>query len=169
MWIVLIIGDRRGALPTIMAEADKETLIDGGDNFRAADAGDYAHPAGPRGTAAVETDKGGCSRGYLQGSVATLATDAPLHGVFGDATAGPSVRLINATADETIRPQSVCGTEQFLIVTSGSLTIDTAEYRSGDMRVQRADEPMPELVAGPDGCELTLVIADRRHQPVESG
>ncbi|BBX17045.1 hypothetical protein CRI77_19610 [Mycolicibacterium duvalii] len=167
-WIVLVIGDRRGALPTIMAEADKETLIDGGDNFRAADAENYAHPAGPKGIADVNTSAGGCSRGYLHGSVAALAADAPLHGTFGDANAGPSVELIHAATDETIRPESVCGTEQFLVVTGGSLTIGSDVYLPGDMRVQRAEEPMPALVAGAEGCQLTLVVADRRHQPVDA-
>lgn len=102
-WIVLVIGDRRGALPTIIAEADN-----------------------------------------------------------------PSVHLIRAGGGETIRRVSVCGTEQFLVVTGGSLTIGSDEYLPGDMRVQRAEEPMPALVAGADGCQLTLVIADRRHQPTEA-
>lgn len=167
-WIVLVIGDRRGALPTIMAEADRQTLIDGGDNFRAADAEHYAHPAGPQGMPAVETSAGGCSRGYLQGSVAALAAGTPLRGVFGDAEAGPSVQLIHATADETIRPESVCGTEQFLLVTGGKLTIGSDDYLPGDMRVQRADDPMPALIAGAEGCKLTVVVADRRHQPIEA-
>jgi hypothetical protein len=167
-WIVLVIGDRRGALPTIMAEADKETLIDGGANFRAADAEDYAHPAGPKGVAAVETSEGGCSRGYLRGSVGGLAEGAPLVGTFGDLEVGPSVHLVSAASRETIRQASVCGTEQFLVVTGGRVTIGSDEYLPGDMRVQRAEELMPALVAGADGCQLTLVVADRRHQPTEA-
>lgn len=167
-WIVLVIGDRRGALPTIVADADKETLIDGGANFRAADAENYAHPAGPGGIPAVETSEGGCSRGYLQGSVAGLAEGARLDGTFGDREVGPSVHLVRAAGGETIRQASVCGTEQFLVVTGGSVTIGSDEYLPGDMRVQRAEELMPPLVAGADGCQLTLVVADRRHQPTEA-
>jgi len=168
-WIVLVIGDRRGALPTIMADADKETLIDGGANFRAADAANYAHPAGPKGIPAVETSVGGCARGYLQGSFAELRSGAALDGTFGDRQAGPSIQLIHAIAGETVRPASVCGTEQFLVVTGGSLTIGSDEYLPGDMRVQRADVPMPVLMAGAEGCQLTIVVADRRHQPIETG
>lgn len=167
-WIVLVIGDRRGAMPTIMADADRQTLIDGGENFRAADADNYAHPAGPKGVPAVDTSAGLCSRGYLQGLITELAAGAPFDGVFGDAEVGPLVQLIHAAGHETIRPASVCGTEQFLVVTGGSVTIGPDEYLAGDMRVQRADELMPALVAGADGCQLTLVVADRRQQPIEA-
>ena len=168
-WIVLVIGDRRGALPTIMADADKETLIDGGENFRAADAANYAHPAGPKGIPDIETTRGGCERGYLSGSIATLTDDAPLDGTFGDGRVGPIVHLAQVGPHETIRSASVCGTEQFLLVTGGSMTAGSAEYFPGDMRVQRADEPMPALVAGPEGCQVTLLVADRQHRPVELG
>jgi hypothetical protein len=167
-WIVLVIGDRRGALPTIMAEADKQTLIDGGENFRAADADNYAHPAGPKGVPAVDTSAGGCSRGYLRGSLTRLTRGIPMDGVFGDAEVGPSVRLVHAAAGEIIRPESACGTEQFLVVTGGSVTVGSDGYYPGDMRVQRADELMQALVAGANGARLTLVVADRRHQPVEA-
>ncbi|ETB35873.1 hypothetical protein N602_25755 [Mycobacterium avium subsp. hominissuis 10-5606] len=167
-WIVLVIGDRRGALPTIMAEADKETLIDGGENFRAAEAENYAHPAGPKGIADIDTSEGRCTRGYLSGSVSALAAGVPLEATFGDSEVGPSVRLVHAIPGETIAAPRVCGTEQFLVITGGSVTIGSDEYLPGDMRVQRADELMPALVAGPGGCQLTLVVADRRHQPVEA-
>ncbi|MBZ4521864.1 hypothetical protein [Mycobacterium avium] len=167
-WIVLVIGDRRGVLPTIMNEADKATLIDGGDNFRAADAEDYAHPAGPKGIAAIETSDGGCSRGYLQRSISDLEEGTPFRGTFGDAEVGPSVLMLRSAPDQTVRPASVCGTEQFLIVTAGSATIGPDSYQRGDMRVQRADQPMAPIVAGADGCELTILIADRRHQPSDA-
>ncbi len=166
-WLVLVIADRRGALPTIMAEADKETLIDGGENFRAAEADTYAHPAGPKGIADIKTTGGAPARGYLQGSTSELTAGEPLHGVFGDAEAGPAVHIANVGPRQTFRPAAVCGTEQFVVVTGGSLSIGEDTYLPGDMRVQRADEVMPALIAGPEGCELTLVIADRRHQPTE--
>jgi hypothetical protein len=33
----------------------------------------------------------------------------------------------------------------------------------------RVDEVTPPLVAGPDGCQFTRVVADRRHQPTDAG
>jgi hypothetical protein len=167
-WIVLVIGDRRGALPTIMAEGDKDTLIDGGENFRAADADNYAHPAGPKGIADIDTSEGACINGYLKGTLTDHGETAPMHAVFGDAEVGPAVHMARVGPSHTIRPVAVCDTEQFLVVIGGSLTIGTTEYFPGDMRIQRAGKPMPEFVVGTDGCEVALVVADRRHQPVET-
>jgi hypothetical protein len=33
----------------------------------------------------------------------------------------------------------------------------------------RVDEVTPPLIAGPDGCQFTRVVADRRHQPADAG
>lgn len=164
-WIVLVIGDRRGALPTIISEADRETLIDGGESFRPADPASYAHPAGPRGVPAISTNRGACSRGYLHGSLSDLDEAKPLTGTFGDSERGPSVELVRAAPGQPIRPASLCGTEQFLVVTRGSANIGSATYAEGDMRIQRAGEPMPAVFAGSGGCEITIVVADRRHTP----
>ncbi|MGB8389129.1 hypothetical protein, partial [Mycobacterium sp.] len=164
-WIVLVIGDRRGALPTIISDADRETLIDGGGNFRAAHADGYAHPAGPKGIPAIDTSLGGCSRGYLFGSLRDTDIKTPVTATFGDREAGPSVQMCRAVAGEVIRPASVSGTEQFLVVTLGGVSIGSDTYLAGDMRVQRADEPMAAIVAGVEGAELTIVVADRRYAP----
>ncbi|NDJ88143.1 MULTISPECIES: hypothetical protein [Mycolicibacter] len=165
-WIVLVIGDRRGALPTIISDADRETLIDGGENFRAADADNYAHPAGPKGASAIDTSLGGCSRGYLFGALHDIDNANPVTATFGDREAGPSVQMYCVAAGQVIREASVCGTEQFLVITKGSVAIGPARYLAGDMRLQRADEPMAAVVAGAEGAELTVVVADRRHTPV---
>jgi hypothetical protein len=145
-WIVLVIGDRRGALPTIMAETDTATLIDGGENFRAAD-----------------TDAG-----LSAGSLTELVEGTTFRGRFGDADVGPLVELVRSASGKTIRPAAVCATEQLLVVTRGRATIGSTTYVEGVMRVQRADEPMPAVVAGPDSRELIIVIADRRHEPIEA-
>lgn len=167
-WIVLVIGDRRGALPTIISDADKETVIDGGENFRPADPASYAHPAGPRGVPSINTNRGPCTRGYLHGSVCGLDEATPLTGTFGDSERGPSVELVHAAPGQRIRRESVCGTEQFLVVTRGSANIASATYTPGDMRVQHAGEPMPAIIAGSGGCEITIAVADRRDTPVRA-
>jgi hypothetical protein len=165
-WIVLVIGDRRGALPTIISDTDRETLIDGGENFRAADAESYAHPAGPKGIPAIQTRSGACLRGYLRGSLSEFDEATPFTGTFGDTELGPSVEMFRAAPGQQVRPASVSETEQFLVVTRGCATIGSGRYGTGDMRVQCADAPMPAIVAGAHGCEITIIVADRRHAPV---
>jgi hypothetical protein len=166
-WLVLVMGDRRGALPTFISDADRETVIDGGEYFQPADADAYAHPAGPKGIPAISTSDGECQRpGYLFRSLADLDEGAPFTGTWGDAEVGPSVEIVRAAPGQRIRPASVCGTEQLLVVTAGSATIGSDEYARGDMRVQGSDEPMAAIVAGSHGCQLTIVVADRRHQPL---
>lgn len=160
-WILLIIGDRRGSSPTVVREEDRSTVIDTGNALdRPVDAADYAHPAGPRGLPAVATTGGSMSRGYLRGRIADVAAGA-LSGVLGDARSGPVVHVLHVEPHAVV-PAHVAATEQFLAVISGSCSIDDAEHRGGDMRVQPAGVSMPEVVAGPDGVELTLVVADRR-------
>ena len=165
-WIVLVIGDRRGVLATVVNDADRETMLVGNPNFAPADADSYAHPAGPKGVPAIHTSAGACSRGYLRGSLSELAEATPLTGTFGDADLGPSVEMVRAAPGQRVRVASVCDTEQFLVVTQGSAIVGSEEYGTGDMRVQCADEPMPAIVAGAHGCEITIVVADRRHAPV---
>lgn len=53
-----------------------------------------------------------------------------------------------------------------MVVTAGSAAIGSDEYVRGDMRVQATDEPMAAIVAGPNGCQLAIIVADRRHQPL---
>lgn len=165
-WLVLVMGDRRGALPTIMNDADRETMIDGGEYLQPAEADAYAHPAGPKGIPAVTTSDGGCSRGYLFRSLADLDDGTSFTGEWGDAEVGPSVEMVRAAPGQTIRPASVCGTEQFMVVIAGSAAIGSHEYARDDMRIQGTDEPMAAIVAGPKGCQLAIVVADRRHQPL---
>ncbi|BCQ07400.1 hypothetical protein JMUB5695_00821 [Mycobacterium heckeshornense] len=161
-WIVLVIGDRRGALPTIIRDADRETLILGGEYFRAADASAYAHPAGPKGIPAVNTSAGRCARGYLGGALRDIGETQRLTGTFGDTEVGPSVEMYCAAAHNVVRSVGVCATERFLVVIGGDVAIGDDHYIVGDMRIQRADAPMAPIVAGPNGCELTLLTADRR-------
>ncbi len=165
-WLVLVIGDRRGLLPTIVRDADRETLIDAGANFRAADSDDYAHPAGPKGVAAVSTSAGPCHRGYLSRREIGDYTGSSLTATFGDVAAGPSVTISTAAAHHQVIAETCCATEQLIVVNSGSAVIDDIEYRVGDIRIQAAGVPMGAIVAGASGGEITVLVGDRRCLPV---
>lgn len=166
-WVMLVIGDKRGARPTLLLKADYETVINTGSaNDRPVQKDEeYPHPAGPRGVAAIATTAGCCERGYLRGAFTDIPADKPLSAVFGDAEAGPAVHLLKALPNQTAVPASSYATERLLVVTTGSCRIGDSEYRAGDMRIQRAGDPMPAIVSGAEGLEATLVIADRRAQP----
>ncbi len=53
-----------------------------------------------------------------------------------------------------------------MVVIAGSAAVGSHEYVRGDMRVQATDEPMAAIVAGSNSCQLAIVVADRRHQPL---
>jgi hypothetical protein len=104
-------------------------------------------------------------RGYLFGTLDAIG-DTGVTATFGDPEVGPSVDMYHAQPDQVVRPATSCATEQFFVVTRGVMAIGTDAYAAGDMRVQRAQAPMEAIVAGPDGCELTIVVVDRRYATV---
>ncbi|MFA5494327.1 MAG: hypothetical protein WC247_06085 [Porticoccaceae bacterium] len=169
-WVMLVLGDRRGARPTLVREAHKETLINtgSGNDRPLADDEVYPHPAGPRGIAAIATSEGPCERGYRLGSFAALARGVQDHkpalvsGVLGDRDRGPVALVVKAAPGCRVSAASTCGSERFLVVSGGSCRIGDREYVAGDMRIQGAYREMPEIVSGADGLEATWIIADRR-------
>lgn len=172
VWTLLMMGDRRGARATLKLKKDLATVIDGGDMGEAfgapvADA-PYPHPAGDKGIAAVATTLGPCERGYLSGRLADLGTDgkpAAVTGVLGDETAGPVVHALKAEPNQTVAPACVYPTELVLLVVGGSCRVGASTYQVGDLRVQQADTRLEPIVAGPDGAEVVLIVADRRAAP----
>lgn len=169
-WTMLVVGDRRGIRPTVMRQADRDNLIDTGSEYDRplAEQEVYPHPAGPRGIAAIATTAGPCERGYLWGRLDALGNgqnSGALSGVFGDAEGGPLAHLLKGSPGQPLLPEVTYATELLLIVTDGSCRIGDHEYRGGDIRLQAAQAPMPAIVAGPNGAEVTLIVADRRALP----
>jgi hypothetical protein len=173
-WIMLIMGDRRGASATLTRKEDQENYVVAGDAYDAPLGADesYPHPAGPKGVAAVATSGGACERGYRSGSFADTASwrglgdgGQALAGVWGDPTAGPALFAISGAPGRVAIPACTFATEVMLAVAGGSCRIGDAEYRAGDLRVQRADSAMDAVVSGPDGLSAALLVADRRAVP----
>jgi len=169
-WIMLVLGDKRGARPTILREAHKDTLINTGSTNDRPLAGEevYPHPAGSKGIAAIATSEGPCERGYRLGSFADLARRrgesklAVISGVFGEKDSGPVALIMKSGPDSVVSAASTSDTERFLLVSGGSCRIGGREYRAGDMRIQRAGDSLPAIVSGPEGLDATCVVADRR-------
>jgi len=170
-WMLLVMGDRRGTQSTLAVEKDKETLFDSGELFGVAVEGlPYPHPAGDRGIPAIATTRGACRNGYLRGRIAALGLGeteyGSLSGVFGDAAAGPIVHILSVSADRIAIPACSVATEMLLLVVSGSCRIGAGRYAAGEMRVQRANAMLDDVVAESDGVEIVLLVADRRAQLV---
>jgi hypothetical protein len=173
-WLVLVMGDRRGAKPTIIREADRQNLIDiNNDSFKPAeDEASYPHPAGPSGTTAIATTDGPCDHGYLRGLVADRRRDSAgrqdtLTGLLGDPVCGPAVHAFKSDPDEVVMPTSTYSTERFIVVTGGSCSIGSKQYSAGDLRIQASGASMPEVKSGSQGVEVAMLVADRRGHPEE--
>jgi hypothetical protein len=176
VWTLTMMADRRGARATLKLEKDLTTVIEGGELGAAygapVESEPYPHPAGDKGLAAVATTLGPCERGYLSGRLADLgANDTPqaVTAVLGDEKAGPVVHVLKAAPNETVAPACIYPTELVLSVVAGSCRVGATEYQAGDIRVQGADARMDAVVAGPDGVQAVLVVADRRASPSVDG
>jgi hypothetical protein len=170
-WTALLMADRRGNESTLALERDRESFYFAGNaDFSVHEQdGGYPHPAGSKGLAAVSTTRGPCINGYLRGRIEALAEPAgsgAMTGVLGDPTVGPVVHVIKAAANAVAVPGCTYPTEVFLIVVAGSVRIGQVEYVAGDMRLQRAGVPLGAVRSGPDGAEVTVIVADRRAHPV---
>jgi len=162
---MLLMADRRGNQATIARKKDVETIFEYDDVYGAPkpDA-PYPHPAGDRGIAAIATSAGQCNKGYLRGTISALQSGSSggLTGVLGDTIAGPAVHVLHAEPGERITPPATWSTEIVLLVVRGTLTLDGKTYAAGELRVQREGAPFAAIVAGDEGAELVLVVADRR-------
>ena len=171
-WLVLVYGDKRGEAATLTLKADRVGLLEGGVTESGGEplaAGEYRHPAGPKGVSAIASTVGRVERGYLWGSFEDAAQWHPLSpsvtsaaGVFGDVEAGPLVCLLHSNGGGPVIPPSSYDTELFLIVSRGSCEIGGVTYVVGDMRVQAAGTVLPPVITGPDGADLTFIFGDRR-------
>ncbi len=178
-WIFLTMADRRGNGTTLTRRGDRESIYLAGQYDESGivdDPAAYPHPAGPKGTPAIATTIGKGDRGYLFGSFADDAVwpepdggRRTIAGVLGEEIAGPIVYLTRCEANQVVAPAATVGTEVLLVVVDGSCRVGDDEYARGDLRVQAADHPMDAVVAGPEGAEVALLIADRRVTPSLSG
>lgn len=168
VWMMLVMGDRRGTRATLRLSEDNDTVFDAGEAFGVPSIGSpYPHPAGDRGVAAIATSLGSCQQGYLRGRFEDLADEgdadeASVCGVLGDENSGPLIHILNVSAGRPILPPSICETERILISVAGSFRIGSKEYRSGEIYVQKAGAPMGPLASGGSGSHMAVIVADRR-------
>ena len=166
---MLIMADRRGNQATIARRGDVDTIFEYDDVYGAPKPGQaYAHPAGDRGVAAVNTSTGRCDKGYLRGAIGDVPGSASgvLTGVLGDVEAGPVVHVLRCLPHETLMPAATWSTEILLLVVEGAIEIAGETKRAGELRVQRAGTAMGPVLAGGDGAQLVFVVADRRARPI---
>lgn len=162
-WLMLVIGDRRGAKAEIIRSDDLDSLIDiDNEYFQPSNEDGHYHPAGPKGIAAIRSTDGDCVNGYLRKAVSDLASNSASSHLLGDEQAGPLTQILNYSADTEVLPASQCATERLLVISQGSCTIGERCYQAGDLRLQQADTLMPAIVSGSEGVHMAMVVADRR-------
>lgn len=82
--------------------------------------------------------------------------------LMGDPEKGPFMLLATVSPGGRALSSCACDTEVFRLVVRGSCTIGADRYEAGDMRVDVAGGRFGDVVAGPDGLDEVVVVADRR-------
>ena len=120
------------------------------------------------GAPAIATTMGPTSRAHLDGGFDTsdqwdeIAPGVRLAaGLAGEPACGPVLIFLDCAAGCEAVPTRRIGTETIVAPVAGSVVAAGATLAQGDMRVERADLEHPALVAGPDGAQLVLIVADR--------
>ena len=121
------------------------------------------------GAPAIATTMGGTTRSHLDGGFDT--TDqwdeiAPgvrmAAGIAGEPACGPVLVFLDAAPGSEVAPARALGTETIVAPVNGSIEAGGTTLAQGDVRLEEADVEHPALVAGPDGAQLVLIVADRR-------
>lgn len=82
--------------------------------------------------------------------------------LLGEPTCGPVVVLAATGPDAVAFPAARYDTEVFRLVVDGSCTIGDRTYEAGDMRIQHAGTWCEPVVAGKQGVQEVILLADRR-------
>jgi len=172
VWLMHVVGDRRGIRATIPSKSDREKLIYSGNPNDKPLGDDENYPDGiPRkGIPAIKSTLGSCNKdGYLDGSFDKLTGTQKTYnegkvdwGYFGDSQRGPLSVLVNFNSNSTVSGESICNTERVIFVVGGSCLIGKTNYESGSIRIQSAGSTLPSITAGKSGVKLAILIADRR-------
>jgi hypothetical protein len=179
-WIFALHGTWPGARGTLVKKTGNLVINDDSlydnqlDRFVEAPDDPYWNdvPGGAKGMAALTTTLGPNRAGYAWGSFDETDSWRPLAedvvataGMFGPARSGPVLLTIHAGPDRVAIPAAAAETEVVCVVIRGSATIGGKRYEAGDMRVQKSGAALDEVVSGPDGLDMVLLVADRRGRP----
>jgi hypothetical protein len=83
-------------------------------------------------------------------------------GIAGEPECGPVLVFLDGAAGCEVVPARALGTETIVAPVTGSVDAAGTTLAQGDVRLEEAGVEQPALVAGPDGAQLVLIIADRR-------
>lgn len=121
------------------------------------------------GAPSIATTMGPTERAHLDGgfdSSASWDEIAPgvrmAAGVAGEPDCGPVLVFLDCAAGAEAVPARVLGTEVIVAPIAGSVDAAGTSLAEGDVRLEEGDVEHPALVAGADGAQLVLIVADRR-------
>jgi hypothetical protein len=121
------------------------------------------------GAPAIATTMGGTTRAHLDGGFDTsdqwdeIAPGVRMAaGIAGEPVGGPVLVFLDGAPGCEVVSRRVLGTETIVAPVSGSIDAAGTTLAQGDVRLEEADVEQPALVAGPDGVQLVLILADRR-------
>jgi hypothetical protein len=164
---IIMFADRRGfAIRPVKAEiAERVTPAqEAAGAFLGIDMQDPC-PGAP----AIATTMGPTTRSHLDGGFDTseqwdeIAPGVRMAaGLAGEPACGPVLVFLDCAAGCEAVPTRLIGTETILAPVTGSIVSAATTLAQGDVRVEEADVEHPAVVAGPDGVQLVLLVADRR-------
>ena len=121
------------------------------------------------GAPAIATTMGGTERAHLDGGFDRseewdeIAPGVRMAvGLLGEPTCGPVLVFLDCAAGAEALPTRSIGTETIIAPVSGSVETGPDTLAQGNVRVEEADVEHPALVAGADGVQLVVLVADRR-------
>ena len=164
---MIVFADRRGfAIRPVKAEIAEKV----GPQQAAAGAAlgiDVQDPC--PGAPAIATTLGPTERAHLDGGFDTAGDWTAVAdgvrmavGLAGEPECGPVLVLLHGDAGREVLPARSVDTEVVVVPVSGSADAAGAVLTQGDVRVEEADTAQPALVAGPDGADVVVLVADRR-------
>jgi hypothetical protein len=121
------------------------------------------------GAPAIATTMGPTSRAHLDGGFDTsdqwdeIAPGVRMAaGLAGEPACGPVLVFLDCAAGCEALPTRRIETETIVAPLTGSVVAAGTTLAQGDVRVEQANVEHPALVAGPDGAQLVVIVADRR-------
>lgn len=169
-YALLVFGDKRGhkVQPSDPVFAELVDRTDDGDDEKYRKLGAVAFPKEDKGRSDIRSNIGLKVAGhgdlsFKQAKAWPAVGETRLAAIsLGDPECGPIVLAISAPPGATLLPAGSCGAELVTLPVHGACEIDGESYAPGRVRVQEAGVRQPAVVAGPDGANVYVVIADRR-------
>jgi hypothetical protein len=164
---IIVFADRRGfAIRPVQAEIAEKVVPEqsAAGAFLGIDLQDPC-PGAP----AIATTMGPTTRAHLDGGFDRseewdeIAPGVRMAaGVAGEPERGPVLVLLDCAAGCEAVPTRVVGTESIVAVVTGSIDAGGTTLAQGDVRLEEAGVEHSALVAGSDGAQLVVIVADRR-------